>query len=144
MFNGIKKGIASRLSPTGEHLSALRADLWNRLRGFRSNRSASQQQAMEDDFMRVLAAWGIEQDEDIPGLVRELRFRCLILALPVIFAALAAVLTQSRATTLTLILIGSPCLFGILTTFWRVSVLQRRAFTPFARWLLTGLFQKRP
>jgi hypothetical protein len=144
MFNGIKNGIASRLSPTREHLSTLREDLRNRLRGFRRDRSASRQQAMEEDFIRVLAAWGIEKEEDIPGILRELRLRCLIFTLSVVFAAIAVALTRSRATMLALILIASPSLLGILTTLWRMSILRQRAFRPFARWLLTGLFQKRP
>jgi hypothetical protein len=143
MFNGIKNGIASRLSPTGEHLSALRADLNDRLRGFGRNREHALQKELEEDFARVLEAWGIQDEAGLPGIIRDLRLRCLILALPAICAAFAAVLAQSRAVMLTLFLIALPCLLGILTAFWRMSVLRRRAFTPFVRWLLTGFFQKR-
>ncbi|MDR2820402.1 MAG: hypothetical protein LBB60_07735 [Desulfovibrio sp.] len=141
MFDGIKNNISSRLSPTKEHWSGLRSDLNVRLRGFRSNRAASLQDEL-DDFALLLNAWGIESEAAIPGIICDLRLRCLILAIPVVLAALTAVFTQTFAVCLTLAFTTPPCLFGLLTTLWRMSVLEHRAFMPFRRWLLGGFTRK--
>lgn len=143
MFNGIKNNITSRLSPTTEHWSALRSDLKARLRGFQSNRASALQEEL-DDFTRLLDAWGIESEAAIPAILRDLRLRCLILAIPVALAALTAVFIQTFTVCLTLAFTTPPCLFGLLTTLWRMSVLKRRAFMPFRCWLLGGFTRKRP
>jgi hypothetical protein len=146
MFQSIKNGIASRLSPTREHWSALQKDFRNRLRVFRSNRSASLRNTLEQDFAQVLAAWGIDNEAEIPGIIHALRLRCLIFALPIILAGCAAILTRSYPALLTLILMALPCLLGILTTLWRMSILANRTFTPLSRWILSfiGVCRKRP
>jgi hypothetical protein len=146
MFQSIKNGIASRLSPTREHWSALQKDFRSRLRGFRSNRSASLRNTLEQDFAQVLAAWGIDNEAEIPGIIHALRLRCLIFALPVAVAVCFAVFAQSHAALLTLILMALPCLLGILTTLWRMSILANRTFLPLSRWILSlvGICRKRP
>jgi UPF0716 family protein affecting phage T7 exclusion len=55
--------------------------------------------------------------------------------MPVVVALIAMLITPGFISRLTLILITLPCLFGLLTTRWRISVLRNRAFTPFCRWL---------
>jgi hypothetical protein len=143
MFQKIKNDVAARISPTREHLSALNGDIRGRLRGFRSGRSAVLQKGLEDDFALVLEAWGIEGTDEIPGVLRDLRLRCLILLVPPAVAALVAAVSRSPATVLTLALLTPPCLFGVVTTCWRIAVLKQRAFTPLLFWL-TGAGRTRP
>jgi hypothetical protein len=143
MFQKMKNGVAERISPTKEHLSALNGDLQGRLRGFKSDRNAARQKELEDDFALVLEAWGIEGEAEIPGVLRDLRLRRLILLAPPAGAALVAAVSRSPAAMLTLALIVPPCLLGIVTTCWRIAVLKNRAFTPLLFWL-AGIGRKRP
>jgi hypothetical protein len=138
MFGRIQNNIAERLSPTREHWSGLRADIAARLRHFRRGRDADLQTAVEQDFTLLLEAWGIENEADIPGILRDLRLRCLLLALPMVLALATALLAPGLYSGLTLALIAPPCLFGLLTTRWRMSILHNRAFTPLHRWLIAG------
>ena len=146
MFRRIKNNLVSRVSPTGQHLSGLRADLRSRLGRFRHHRSASEQTLLAEDFSRVLMAWGIDDVTDIPGVVQVLRLRFLVFAVPVLVCSLAALLLQSLVTCLALACVTLPCLIGCITTAWRISILQNRHFLPLSRWLLSGfgLFGKRP
>ena len=137
MFRRIKNNIVSRVSPTGQHLSGLRNDLLSRLTHFRNHRSASEQQMLAEDFSQVLAAWGIGHDSEIPGIVLVLRLRFLVFAVPVIVCLIAALLLQNLASCLALAFIAPPCLVGIVTTAWRISVLKNRSFLPLSHWLLS-------
>jgi hypothetical protein len=141
MFDKLKTSVTTRFAPTREHLSGLKADLRDRLRGFRSNRSPALQKSMEEDFVRLLDAWGIFDERAIPGVLRDMRLRCLLLALPVIAAICAAVIAISTLNFLILALVAPPCVFGITATLWRMSILRRRAFVPFGRWLI-GFIRK--
>jgi hypothetical protein len=143
MFQKMTNGVAARISPTREHLSALNGDLQGRLRGFRSGRNAAQQKELEDNFALVLEAWGIEGEAEIPGVLRDLRLRRLILLVPPAVAALVAAVSRSTVSVLTLALLTPPCLFGVVTTCWRIAVLKNRAFTPLLFWL-AGAGRKRP
>ena len=142
MFQKMKNSLASRVSPTSAHLSALRADLRGRLRGFRSNRENSRQTELTDDFALVLDAWGIGDEADLPRILRDMRLRCLILAAPIFVAILAAFLSRNHISFLTLALVAPPCLLGIAVTRWRMAVLRHRAFFSFSRWLLSGFIRK--
>ena len=137
MFRRIKNNIVSHVSPTGQHLSGLRNDLRSRLTHFRNHRSASEQQMLAEDFSLVLAAWDIGHVAEIPGIVLVLRFRFLVFAVPVIACLIAALLLQSLASCLALAFIAPPCLVGIVTTAWRISVLKNRCFLPLSHWLLS-------
>ena len=143
MFQRIRNGIVTRLSPTRAHWSGLRADFAARLRHFRRGRDAGLQHALERDFTLVLEAWGIARESDIPDILLDLRLRCLFLALPVAVALASALLMPGLYSWLTLILIAPPCLFGLLTTRWRISILQTRAFTPLHRWLTARFIKER-
>ena len=143
MFTGIRNTIAARLSPTRIHWSGLRADFTARLRHFRRDRDTDMQKAMERDFTLVLEAWGIEHESSIPGILLELHVRSLLLALPVLAAFAAALLMPGLYSCLTLILIAPPCLFGLLTTRWRMSILQHKAFSPLHRWLTAWIIKQR-
>jgi len=143
MFKGIRNTIAARLSPTREHWSGLRTDFASRLRHFQDERDAVLQKALERDFTLLLIAWGIESEADIPGILRDLRLRCLFLALPVSVALVFAFLSPGFPSSLTLILVALPCLFGLLITRWRISILQNRAFTPLSRWLTAHFTKER-
>ena len=131
MFKGIKHSITECLSPTGRHLAALRGD-------FRSRCSATQQQALTVDFVRVLTAWGIDDASEIPGVIRMLRLRSLVFVLPVLVCAVTAAIFQTFIACLTLLLVAAPCLLGLLTNSWRISILKKRRFLPFLRWLVSA------
>jgi hypothetical protein len=143
MFKEVTHSLRSRIAPSKDHLSALRGDVQSRLRGFGSGRETARQEMLENDFALVLEAWGIEEKSDIPDILRDLRLRCLILLAPVSAASLAAVFSRSPLSLLTLALIAPPCLFGVVATRWRMSVLKKRAFVPLLRWLRKSAW-KRP
>ena len=120
-----------------QHLAELRS----RLAAFRRNRAASEQAALEEDFTLVLAAWGMA-DADIPGVVSALRLRLLVFAVPILACLIMAAWSHSPLSFLSLACIAPPCLLGMVTTLWRISILRNRRFTPLCRWLLW--FRKRP
>ena len=144
MFKGIKNSLATRIAPTGEHLAGLRGILRSRLGLFKNDRSVEQQHELTEDFVRVLAAWGIDDPEEIPGVIRVLRLRYLVFVLPIFVCGITAAVMQHFIAYLTLALISAPCLLGILTTRWRISVLANRKFVPLWRWLLSVFFKKLP
>ena len=146
MFDSFKEAIRARVRPTSAHLASLRGHLRNRLRYFRSHRNAAEQTELAQDFVQVLRAWGIEDATQLPFVLRELCLRLLVFVLPVTVCALTALITQRAYVWLALALIVPPCLLGIVTTLWRISVLKAQRFQPFTSWLcsVVGLAQKRP
>ena len=150
MFENSKEALRARIRPTSGHLAELRGDLQNRLQHFKTHRAPAEQDALEQDFARVLHAWGIEDAAHIPAVLRELRLRLLIFALPVLACGIAVMVNGSGVAWLALLLVALPCAFGMLTTCWRLSVLSRCRFQPFNTWLgrclcsLVGLAQERP
>ena len=135
MFENLKEAVRARVAPTSTHWATLRGDLQNRLQHFHAQRAPQAQEALEQDFAQVLQAWGIEDAAQLPAVLRELRLRLWVFALPVVLCLLVAVYLQSPAAWLTFALVGVPCLLGVLTTLWRVSVLARQRFQPFTGWL---------
>ena len=133
--------ILDTASLSGRHVAGLRGDFRSRMAAFRRNRAASEQAALEGDFDLVLAAWGMA-DADIPGVVSALRLRLLVFAIPMLACLLAAAWSHSPLSFLSLACIAPPCLLGMVTTLWRISLLRHRRFTPLCRWLLW--FRKRP
>ncbi|MBQ3060214.1 MAG: hypothetical protein IJD16_07895 [Desulfovibrio sp.] len=118
------------------HLAELQAGFRHRLALFRRNRSQEDQAALTDDFSRVLEAWGID-DGEMLETIWTLRMRCWIFLVPILYFGLAACLIQDIASLLALLFVGTPCLLGIITTAWRLSVLNNRRFLPLSRWLLS-------
>jgi hypothetical protein len=143
MLKRIGNTIALRIAPTREHWSSLRADLAERLRHFRHDRDSGLQQALEQDFTLLLAAWGIESETDIPGIQRDLGLRCHCLALLLCLVTVTVFLTPGLYSVLSLILIAPSCFFGLLTTRWRMSILKNRAFRPLHRWLTAFFIKER-
>lgn len=135
MFKRIRHNLYSRVSPTGEHLSGLRTELRSRLESLCRHRTASDSVALENDFSKVLAAWGIAEQTDIPDVIRALRLRYAVFLAPVLVCLAAALALRDFASCLALVLVSLPCLLGIVTTAWRVWVLEKRRFLPLARWL---------
>lgn len=133
--------ILDTASLSGRHVAGLRGDFRSRLTAFKRHRSASEQQGLTEDFRRVLAAWGLA-DADIPGVITALRLRLPVFAAPLLACLMAASFRQSPAALLPSALVAPPCLFGVVTTLWRISILRNRRFTPLCRWLLC--FRKRP
>ena len=96
---------------------------------------------MSNRNCHVLAAWGIA-DADIPGVISALRLRLPVFAVPVLACLITAAWSHSPVSFLSLACIAPPCLLGMVTTLWRISILRHRRFTPLCRWLLR--FRKRP
>jgi hypothetical protein len=142
MFKKIGNNIASRISPTRTHWSGLKTDLADRLRHFRFERDTRFQKALEENFTLLLRAWGIESEAEIPGVIADLRLRCPILLVPVLGASVCALCLPDLYGWLTLYCIAPPCLFGLLVTRWRISILQNRAFQPLFRWLFARFTTK--
>ena len=107
--------------------SLLRSRLCARVAFFRSHRSSQEQHAVAQDFSLLLAAWGIADDADIPGVIRVLRLRVPLFIAPVVLCALAAIWQRTMLSVI------AP------TTLWRISLLRNRRFLPFGRWLLQGV-----
>lgn len=141
MFTRIKNNLVSCIFPTGKHLSELRDNFCSRLGAFRRHRSASEQQGLAENFNQVLAAWGIAES-NIPAVITALRLRLLIFAAPLFVCLIAAALRNRPTSLLILALVAPPCLLGLLTTLWRISILKTRRFLPLSLWLLH--FRKRP
>ena len=136
--------LSSLLAVAGEsrqHLAELRSGFRSRLAAFRRNRAADEQQKLAEDFRHVLAAWGIA-DADIPGVISALRLRLPVFVVPVLACLITAAWLHSPVSFLSLACIAPPCLLGMVTTLWRISILRHRRFTPLCRWLLQ--FRKRP
>ena len=132
--------ILDTASLSGRHVTGLRGDFRSRMAAFRRNRAASEQTALEGDFTLVLAAWGMA-DADIPGVISALRLRLLVFLAPALACFATAAWSHSPLAFLSLACIAPPCLLGIITTLWRISILRHRRFTPLCRWLLW--FRKR-
>ena len=133
--------ILDAASLSGRHVAGLRGDFRSRLASFRLHRSADEQQKLAEDFRHVLAAWGIA-DADIPGVISALRLRLLVFLAAALACLLAVAWSHSPLAFLSLVCIAPPCLLGMVTTLWRISILRHRRFTPLCRWLLH--FRKRP
>ena len=133
--------ILDAASSSGRHVAGLRDDFRSRLNAFRRHRSAEEQQELTEDFRHVLAAWGIA-DADIPGVITALRLRLVIFLAPMAACLIATAWSQRPAAWLALACVAPPCLLGMVTTLWRISILRHRRFLPLCRWLLG--FRKRP
>ena len=135
------QGILDAANSSGRHVAGLRGDFRSRLNAFRRHRSAEEQQELTEDFRHVLAAWGIA-DADIPGVISALRLRLPVFAVPILACLITAAWSHSPLSFLSLACVAPPCLLGMVTTLWRISILRRRRFTPLSRWLLC--FRKLP
>ncbi len=118
-----------------QHLAELRSGFRSRMATFRRHRATEEQAALEEDFNLVLAAWGMAE-ADIPGVVSALRLRLLVFLAPALACLIALAWSHNLISFLSLACIAPPCLFGVVTTLWRISILQNRHFTPLCRWLL--------
>lgn len=129
MFSRVKNKIQS----TRNSLSALHSDCRSRLSAFRLNRSDEDSLALQKNFALVLDRWGISE-EQIPHCIRLFQLRILIFAL---FPASlwAASWPLQSMSMMALALIHPPCLLGILSALWRISVLKNRRFIPFSCWM---------
>lgn len=136
--------LSSLLAVAGEsrqHLTELQSGFRSRLAAFRLHRSTEEQQKLAEDFRHVLAAWGMA-DADIPGVITALRLRLPVFAVPMLACLITAAWSHNPVSFLSLACIAPPCLLGMVTTLWRISILRRRRFTPLCRWLLC--FRKLP
>ena len=135
------QGILDAANSSGRHVAGLRGDFRSRLNAFRRHRSAEEQRELTEGFRHVLAAWGIA-DSDIPGVISALRLRLPVFAVPMLACLITAAWSHSPLSFLSLACVAPPCLLGMVTTLWRISILRNHRFTPLCRWLLR--FRKRP
>lgn len=135
------KSIASILASVSESRSRfanVKNSLFSRLASFRNDREKEKQAFLESDFGNVLSVWGIGDIENVPGVIFCLRLRLFVLAALPLLYALVATLGWTGKSLLVFSLVAIPCLFGILTTVWRIWVLKHSRFLPFSRWLASG------
>ncbi|MCX4310295.1 MAG: hypothetical protein OSJ28_08350 [Desulfovibrio sp.] len=135
------KSIASILASARESRSRfanVKNSLFSRLAFFRNDREKEKQAFLESDFGNVLSAWGIMGAENVPAVIFCLRLRLFALAALPLLYAVVAISGLTGKSLLVFSLVAIPCLFGILTTLWRIRVLKHSRFMPFSRWLMAG------
>ena len=133
------RNILDVVGSTKAHLAELHSGFRHRLAHFMRSRSREDQAAMQEDFVLVMDAWGIQDFSQIPDVIRALKLRFPIFAVPMLVCILAVCLMPFFITWLTLFLVTLPCLLGMITTAWRISILQKRCFQPLSIWLLSLL-----
>ena len=141
MFERVKSAFWGSISPSQQHLSALGGNVRTRLQEFGANRSADDQATLNQDFAALLRAWGIPTLADVPGVLRDLWLRVLLLVLQVALCLVVAFIEGGKAWVV-LSVVAIPCGFGVTTALWRISVLQRQRYAPFGKWLLGWLIEK--
>ena len=87
---------------------------------------------LRGDFRSRLAAFRLHRSADEQQKLAE-DFRHVLAAWGIADADIPGVISALRLP---------PCLLGMVTTLWRISILRHRRFTPLCRWLLR--FRKRP
>ena len=143
VFSTLKEKMFGRLqrniSASGEHIGDLKNTFSARMEEFKAHRSADDQKRVIEDFGSLLTAWGIEDERDIPVVCDELKWRLPLFILPIV-GLLGLALWQNVALAwLMFVLCATPCLFGLATTLWRISILRKRQFVPFGGWLTAFL-----
>lgn len=135
------KSIASIFASAKESRSRfanVKNSLFSRLAFFKNDREKEKQAFLESDFVNVLSAWGIMGAENVPGVIFCLRLRLFVLAALPLLYAVVAISGLTGKSLLVFSLVAIPCLFGILTTAWRIWILKHSRFMPFSRWLMVG------
>lgn len=120
------------------HFQQLKENLRSRMAFFTSGRDRESQKELEADFANVLDKWGISSLDNIHDVISTLRLRIMILAtLPALYGIIF-IFIHSLNGLLVFLMLAIPCLFGILTTAWRIWILQNMRFMSFTRWLACG------
>ena len=129
------------------HVQEVNSTLQSRLDHLRKDRGLEQQDTLEEDFQRVLDAWGM-REKDIPRVISDLYLRAAVMCVPALLA-LFTLFSQpvsslsSPLLLVVLVLLLLASIMGVLVTLWRISILRRRQFTPFSR-ALARFFSKKP
>lgn len=143
MFSTVKEKMFGRLqrniSASGEHIGDLKDTFTSRLEEFRAHRSADDQKRIIEDFGSLLTAWGIMDERDIPGVCDELKWRLPLFIIPIVGTLALALWQDIVLAWVMFALCAVPCLFGLATTLWRISILRKRQFVPFSGWLAAFL-----
>ena len=129
------QGVRAAVRQSRQQLAALGSSFSSRIAAFRKHRSAPEQAVVAQEFHLLLVAWGIEDSAAIPRVIRGLRLRFPLFGFPSAAALTAAAWQQSPLALVPASLVVPPCLLGIMTTAWRISILRQRRFLPFGRWL---------
>lgn len=137
------KNVLDAAGSSKVHLTGLHDSLRKRLAHFKRHRSMEDQAAMQEDFCWVLNAWGIDDHAQIPDAILALKLRFPIFAVPILVCILAVFFMPFFITWMTSFLITIPCLLGMITTMWRISILRKHHFQPLSIWILSLLGLKR-
>lgn len=139
------QGVRAAVRQSRQQIAALGSGFSSRMAAFREHRSAQEQTAVAQEFHLLLVSWGIEDTAAIPRVIRGLSLRFPLFVFPSVVALTAAAWQQSPLALITAGLVVPPCLLGIMTTAWRISILRQRRFLPFGRWLwyCVGLCRRR-
>ena len=135
MFGRLQKHVAA----SGEHIGDLKNTFSSRMEEFRAHRTAEDQKRVIEDFGNLLMAWGIADERDIPAACDELKWRLPLFILPTVGLFGLALWQNVALAWLMFALCAIPCLFGLATALWRISILRKRQFVPFGEWLTAFL-----
>ncbi len=138
MFQSIKQLLQIRSSK--QHIQGLRSTMYDRLNAFRQDRSPEAQEALNGKFKVVLRAWGIKKAKLIPRVIEALYLRCMAFVLTMLFSLIVAFFLQSFVAYITLVSFLLPCLLGLVTSLWRISILKHRRFVPLSRWIVSFVY----
>ncbi len=138
MLQSLKQLLQIRSSK--QHIQGLHSAMNDRLNAFRQDRSPEAQRALNGKFKAVLRAWGIKKTKLIPRVIEALYLRCMVFSLAILFSLVAAFFLQSFVAYISLVFFLLPCLLGLVTSLWRISILKHRRFIPFSRWIVSLVY----
>lgn len=131
-----KQRIDEMTQPTLDHWSDLNADLQNRRKNFMRNRTVNQE-LLEENFQLLLNAWGM-RESDIPHVLKSLRLRIILFFIPLVLAGIML----AQGSYLAAVIFSLVSIVGILSAYWRISILESRQFQPVHRTLVAFITKK--
>ncbi len=135
MLEKYKEKFHSRTKDSVKNISFLKQLLSKRLANFLIDRKANQAN-LSLDFELVLQAWGLSSWQ-IPLVCKDLKSR-IFLYIPIFLIASILILQGFFFLGILLYL----CTFiGISTTTWRISILQKKQFISYKKYLLRRIYE---
>ena len=111
------------------HVQGLNAELRSRLDNLSRDRDTPQE-ALAEDFQRVLDAWGM-REEDIQHVVNTLYIRVVVLLLPAFLGCIVLWQWHNTLTALSAVPLFLASIAGVSVTLWRIFILKGKQFYPF-------------
>lgn len=90
------------------------------------------------NFNELLTGWQITE-EMIPAILKSLWLRCLIFIMTLI---IVGGLLLAQGFIFTTLLIMPPIFIGLMTSFWRMSLLKNREYISFRDWFMSPAKKK--